>query len=235
MTSGNINGQSAASIVSGSREGLLQKRHRLTRRPVIRRADDNPGLGAGRMDYLASANIDRHMIDGIPAGIKQQIPRLNRLNGDRSSICRLLPGIPPCLDPEMLIDPHHKAGAVRPFRQAASSVHVRIPQKLLGISHQRRPGRRDYRRRCIAPGPVGNAACPLRAGSLSLCARSRRIRHISGAARVPGIIPACRAYPIAPSAGRCRPQGGSRNPWIISLPQGISRNNRHAILGLCVS
>ena len=40
---------------------------------VMRRADDNPGLGAGRMDYLASANIDRHMIDGIPAGIKQRI------------------------------------------------------------------------------------------------------------------------------------------------------------------
>ena len=65
---------------------LIKKRNRPARRPVIGRADNNSCPGAGGMNDLSAADINRHMVNGIAAGIKQQISRLNRFYGNLPSV-----------------------------------------------------------------------------------------------------------------------------------------------------
>ena len=120
----------------------VQEGSGLTGRTVIPGADHDAGLGAGRMDDLAAADIDRHMVDRAAAGIEEKISRLYRIDLDLLAISRLIPGAPAGIDPKMLIDPHHEAGTIRPVRQAAAAVYIGVPQELLRVSHDRRPGSR---------------------------------------------------------------------------------------------
>ena len=88
------------------------------------------------MDYLAAANIHRHMIDGLAFSIENQISRLCLGYLDRGAAVGLRPGRMRQIHAVLLIKTHHITGAVRSLCQTGAAPYIRVPQKFFRILTQ---------------------------------------------------------------------------------------------------
>ena len=116
---------------------LIQITYALQRLPVVIFAIHNTILGAAGMDYFIISDIDCHMIDYpsvIP--VKNHISRQQFRGLNLLSLLCLSPGIMRKCYPKLFKNAKYKSGTVCSLGQAGSSLHIRVPDKLLGIFHQ---------------------------------------------------------------------------------------------------
>ena len=121
---------------------LIQECYRLARRTVVVLGDGNTGSRITGVDDFSVSYVNSHMIDVASAGIEQKVTRLDGRHGNLFSLRCLISGASSCGNAKMRKDRLGKTRAVRAVCQAGAAIHIRVAQKLLGISHDCGSGRR---------------------------------------------------------------------------------------------